>query len=182
MKKRAKESPQDIVLTEDNVSNMKKVMDIYKNVLVCGIKGVGKITNTVAAVKDNANVYYVGNPVDHEGKTRPGSYEKYLKYIRSLKKDIHIVRDIESLFKSKNEITVIVDEIYGRSEAEYQKIGTLLDMQNVQGAQIVGCLKYMGSLIDKIDIVVVLEHSGAFTIGKTFAQSVSGILGREHTR
>jgi len=31
---------------------MKKVISSYKNILVCGIKGVGKITNTVQAVQD----------------------------------------------------------------------------------------------------------------------------------
>ena len=69
MKKKAPGTPQNnIAFTSDNVENMKKVIGGYKNILVCGIKGAGKITSTVQAVQDKTNVYYSGNPVDFEGK------------------------------------------------------------------------------------------------------------------
>src|SRR4030042_6603789 len=111
MNKALSDQSKNIVFTSDNADNMKKIIDCYKNILVCGIKGVGKITNTVQAVQDKPNVYYTGNPVDFEGKLRPGSYDKYLKYIMSLKKDINQVADFNALFDLKDNIILIIDEI-----------------------------------------------------------------------
>jgi hypothetical protein len=179
MKKTVGKSSPDSIFTDDNSSNIRKVMGNYKNVLICGIKGVGKITHTISAVKDSTAVYYIGNPVDYEGKRRPGSYEKYIRYISSLKADIKIIDDINALFKIRDKIILIVDEMYGRSNAQREQIGKLFEMENIQVFQIVGCMKYMGSLIDKIDIIVVLEHNGAFTIDKDFGKSICSILGKD---
>ncbi len=73
MKNNSKEGCVNIIFTKDNAENIRKAIDCCKNVLICGIEGVGKITNTVMAVKDNTNVCYSGNPLDYEGKLRPGS-------------------------------------------------------------------------------------------------------------
>lgn len=166
-----------IAFTKDNPANIKKVLSCYKNILIRGVKGVGKITNTIQALKDNTNVYYVGNRVDFEGKRRPGSYEKYLDYILSLKKDLTVVKDIESLFKIDQKIVLIIDEIYGRSDAQLEQIDKLLDMKNIQIVQIVGCMKNMGNLIDKIDIAVDLHHNGALIVDKELAKAVCRIFG-----
>lgn len=179
MKTREKDISRKIAFTDDNSDNIKKVLEYYKNVLICGVKGVGKITNTVKALSTNANVYYVGNPVDYEGKTRPGSYEKYLKYILSLRKDIRIVDDIAELFTLKDEITLIVDEIYGRSEEQLSQISRLADMKNIRMIQIVGCMKYMGALIDKVDAIIELHLDGAFMIDKDLARAICEILGKK---
>ncbi|HSB30698.1 MAG TPA: hypothetical protein VLD55_03765 [Candidatus Sulfobium mesophilum] len=179
MKTREKDISRKIAFTDDNSDNIKKVLEYYKNVLICGVKGVGKITNTVKALSTNANVYYVGNPVDYEGKTRPGSYEKYLKYILSLRKDIRIVDDIAELFTLKDEITLIVDEIYGRSEEQLSQISRLADMKNIRMIQIVGCMKYMGVLIDKVDAIIELHLDGAFMIDKDLARAICEILGKK---
>lgn len=178
MKKVIKELTKDIIFTKDNADNIRKVVGIYKNVLVCGIKGVGKITNTVTAVKDNTNVYYIGNPFDYEGKRRPGSYEKYLKYISSLKEDIKIVEDINRLFRVRSDIILIIDEIYGRSDAQLEQISRLFDVENIRIIQIVGCMKNMGGLIDKIDIIVELHHDWAFIIDKELGKAICNIFGR----
>jgi hypothetical protein len=179
MKTREKDISRKIAFTDDNSDNIKKVLEYYKNVLICGVKGVGKITNTVKALSTNANVYYVGNPVDYEGKTRPGSYEKYLKYILSLRKDIRIVDNIAELFTLKDEITLIVDEIYGRSEEQLSQISRLADMKNIRMIQIVGCMKYMGVLIDKVDAIIELHLDGAFMIDKDLARAICEILGKK---
>lgn len=179
MKKEAKAGFSDLVFTSDNSENIRRVMGLYKNVVICGIKGVGKITRTVAAVTDNTNVYYVGNPLDYEGKRRPGSYEKYLSYIHSLKDDITIVEDIARLFKISSNIIVIVDEIYGRSETQLERISRLMDMENIQIFQIVGCLKNMGWLIGKADIILELHHDGAFVVDKEIARAICEIFGRK---
>jgi len=179
MKKIARENHGKITSAGDNPRNIKKAIDHYKNVLICGIKGVGKITNTVSAVKDNTNVYYVGNPFDYEGKRRQGSYEKYLKYIASLKDDIKIVGDIDELFGIKGDIILIVDEIYGRSGEQLDKIRKIFDMENIRVVQIVGCLTNMGDLIDKIDRIVELHPDGAFVIDKELGQAICRIFGKK---
>jgi hypothetical protein len=179
MKKNTKEGELGIPFIKDNSFNIRKILDSHKNILICGIKGVGKITETVKAVKDNTNVNYIGNPVDYEGKMRPGSYEKYLKYILSLKKDITIVDDIDSLFRIKGDIILIIDEIYGRNSAQLDRIGRLLDRDNIHVVQIVGCMKYMGSLIDKIDIILELHLDGAFIIDKELGKAICRILGKK---
>lgn len=179
MKTKEKDLCNNIIFTKDNPDNLKKVVECSKNVLVCGVKGVGKITNTVQAVRENTNVYYIGNRVDYEGKTRPGSFEKYLTYILALKKDIHIVNTLDELFAVKDSIILIIDEIYGRSEAQLVQIDRLLDMENIRIIQIVGCMKYMGSLIDKIDAIVELHLDGAFMINKELGKAICEILGKK---
>ena len=172
-------NPQDILFTGDNSDNMKKIIASYKNILVCGVKGVGKITNTVKAVQDETNVYYIGNPVDFEGKSRPGSYDKYLKYIVSLKKDITLINDIDSLFELTNKIVLIIDEIYGRSDAQLAAINRLSGMGNFQIILIVGCMKSMGTLIDKIDVIVELHNEGAFIVDNTLGKAICSIFGKK---
>ena len=179
MKKASREQSKNIVFTSDNVENMKKVINCYKNILICGIKGVGKITNTVQAVQDKTNVYYSGNPVDFEGKSRPGSYEKYLKYIVSLKKDIKRIDDINTLFSLKDKIILIIDEIYGRSEEQLDEISRLYDMENIQILQVVGCMKSMGALINKIDVIVELHNDGAFIVDNELGKAICTIFGKK---
>lgn len=182
MRKEETESSRKIVFTKDNPGNIRSVIDCCKNIVICGVKGVGKITNTIQAVRDNTNVYYIGNPVDFEGKKRPGSYERYLNYIVSLKKDLTMVKSIQTLFKMKQKVILIIDEIYGRSEAQLEQIDKLLDMENIQVIQIVGCMKNMGNLIDKIDIIIDMHHNGAFIVDKELAKAIYRIFGpKPHT-
>ncbi|PKL51486.1 MAG: hypothetical protein CVV37_06205, partial [Nitrospira bacterium HGW-Nitrospira-1] len=123
------------------------------------------------------NVYYSGNPVDFEGKLRPESYEKYLKYITNLKKDVRIVDDINALFNLKDKIILIIDEIYGRSQEQLTEIGRLYDMENIQVIQIVGCMKSMGPLINKIDVIVELHNDGAFIVDNKLGKAICAIFG-----
>jgi len=167
-----KNSAKILTFTADHPENIRKAMAVHKNVLICGIKGVGKITNTIKAVRENTNVCYVGNPVDFEGKRRPGSLEKYLNFILQHKRDITVVDDMETLFGIKDEIILIVDEIYGRSWEQLSQIGRLMEMPNIRVVQIVGCLKYMGGLITKVDIVLQLHPDMAFVIDNDFARTI----------
>jgi hypothetical protein len=179
MKKTVPDQCSNVVFTSDNVENMKAVIRCHKNILVCGVKGVGKITNTVQAVQGETNVYYVGNPVDFEGKSRPGSYEKYLKYITSLKRDVTRIDDIHTLFGLKHKIILIIDEIYGRSPEQLNDISRLYDMQNIQILQIVGCMKSMGTLIDKVDVIVELHNDGAFIVDNALGKAICAIFGKK---
>lgn len=175
MKKEVQPSTQ--VLSSDNVENLKAVISGNKNLLVCGVKGVGKITSTINAVSGNNNVYYIGNPVDFEGKNRPGSYDKYLRYISSLKKDITIVKSVADLFSVSQNIVLIIDEIFGRGPDQLEQIRKVLDMKNVRVVLIVGCIKYTGEIIDKMDVIVELHLDGAHIIDKDLAQAICRILG-----
>ena len=168
----------EIVLGPDNAENIRLIMSSYKNALICGVKGVGKITNTITALLDKTNVSYVGNPVDYEGKRRPGSYEKYLRYIRSLKQDIRIVDDPAKLLRAKEPVIVIIDEIYGRSEIQLEQIVKLTEADHVRTVQIVGCIKYVGDLIKKMDVIMELHLDGAFIIDKELAAAICRIFGQ----
>ncbi|MBI5849098.1 MAG: hypothetical protein HZB31_14330 [Nitrospirae bacterium] len=179
MKKENTRHPVQDTFTGDNIENIRKAIAQGKNILICGVEGVGKITNTVQAVKNATNVYYLGNPLDYEGKMRPGSYEKYLKYIHSLKKDIRIIEDIEGFFTITQPIILIIDEVYGRSDAEFSHISRLLEMTNIQVIQITGCIKNMKRLIDKIDFILELHVEGAFSVEKDLAQAICRILGKD---
>lgn len=167
-----------VVFTPDNTENMRNVIRRYKNILVCGIRGAGKIRYAVKALKDSPDVYYIGNPVDHEGRSRPGSYQKYVRHIMDIKKDLRIADDISSLLNMKNNCTVIIDEIYERTDQQIKQISSLFDKENIRCIQIVGCMKYMKDLIYKIDFIMVLEPDGAFTVDKAFAQTVCKVLNK----
>ena len=174
-----KDESLNIEFTAINPDNIRKAMEIHKNILIRGIEGVGKITHTIVAVEDKANVYYIGNPLDYEGKKRPVSYEKYLQYIRSLRHDLTLIEDIETLIAMDSSIILIIDEIFGRSSSELEQIGKILDKKNIQVIQIVGCIKYMGALIDKMDIIIDLHLDGAFTVDKELAKSICNVLGNQ---
>ncbi len=179
MKKEYTGPPAQDSFTENNIDNIRTAIAQGKNILICGVVGVGKITNTVQAVRDATNVYYLGNPFDYEGKVRPGSYEKYLTYIHSLKNDIRIIEDIEGLFSISVPIILIIDEVYGRSDAEFSQISRLMDMENIHIIQITGCIKNMKRLIDKIDFILELHIEGAFSVEKELAQAICRILGQD---
>ena len=179
MKKQADKKQDEIAFGGNNEENIRKAIAHHKNVLICGVVGVGKITSTVQAVRENTNVYYLGNPVDYEGKSRPGSYEKYLKYIHSLKNDIMIIEDVEGIFLIDRPIVMIVDEIFGRTETEFLQIGRLLDQANIQVILIAGCIKNVKRLIDKFDFIIELHREGAFSVDKELAQAICRILGKE---
>jgi hypothetical protein len=88
-----------------------------------------------------------------------------------------VVDDIQSLFKMDQKIILIIDEIYGRSDTQLEQIEKLLDKENIQIVQIVGCMKNMRNLIDKIDIVIDLHQGGALVVDKQLAKAICGIFG-----
>lgn len=179
MHKTVKTADHDIAFTANNTENMRKIIDRYKNILVCGIQGAGKIRYAVKALKDDPDVYYIGNPVDHEGKSRPGSYAKYVKHFLTIKKDLNMVGDIDDLLARDSAFTVIIDEIYDRSSLQIKQISSLFEKENAKCIQIVGCMKYMRDLIYMIDFIMVLEPDGAFTVDKEFAQTVCKVLSKK---
>lgn len=168
---------------EKITDEMRETIKRYKNIVVSGEVGVGKITHTVEAVQDNSNVYYLGNPVDYVGKPRPKGYDKYIDYIISLKKDMRIIateKEILSFdFSSIHEdnAILIIDEIYGRSAEQFEKVLSLLGIGKLKVIIIAGCLKNVGRLIRDIDAAVMLIPDGILLIEKEFAKKICSVLG-----
>ena len=164
-----------------------KIQDIlrkYKNVVISGEEGVGKITSTLQAVQDMELVYYIGNPVDYLGKPRPKGYDKYINYIMSLKKDMCVIADEEilsltpSVFSGRESV-LIIDELYGRNHEQQEKIVEILNIENVKVFLITGCLKNIGRIVHGIDIVLMLTKDGVLQFDREFAGQICTIFKSE---
>ena len=175
---------------EDGIENRETVAreigDVigrYKNVVISGEVGVGKIIRTFDALQDKQNVYYIGNPVDYVGKPRPEGYEKYIDYIATLKQGMRIIAEEKEILSYDfrtlpgDDAIVVIDEIYGRSIEQHRKIVDILDIENVKVILIAGCLKNLGRIIEKFDIVVMLIHDGTLILDKEFVMKICVILG-----
>lgn len=164
------------------VSEIRELSKQFKNMVVSGEEGVGKITHTVAALEHDPHVYYVGNPVDYVGKPRPKGYDEYISYIASLKGDMHILADEKNILAlpaqlpSDRESILIIDEVFDRSEAQYDTIIELLNRERVKTYLITGCLKNIGRLVHHIDAVLMLTKDGVLVFNKEFAAKVCAIL------
>lgn len=167
------------------VQELRGIIPAHKNTVICGEVGVGKITNTLEALQDRPDVYYVGNPVDYVGMPRPKGYDKYIRYIRSLKEDLHIISDEAELLAfdfsalSAKGAVVVIDEIFGRSTAQYEKILKVLDTPNLTIAMIVGCLKNIGRSSRKFDAGVMLTNDGILLLSPPFIVKICEILGTD---
>ncbi|MCL5238721.1 MAG: hypothetical protein M1353_12930 [Nitrospirae bacterium] len=174
-----------VINKEAIVKKMREVLKKYKNIVICGEEGVGKITSTLEAVQNEANVYYIGNPVDYIGKPRPKGYDKYINYIMSLKNDMRIVADENEIlsldfpFLSESEAILVIDEIYGRSDEQCRKISEILTIKGVKVFLIAGCLKNAGRVIHGIDTVLMLTKDGVLLFDKEFAVQICTILKAE---
>lgn len=159
---------------EEIASEIRQVIDSNKNTIVSGEEGVGKIRHTVAALQEKNDVYYIGNPFDYEGKRRPQGYEKYVQEIMSLKRDMYVIaNEIEILSINPSSLTgtppiLVVDEIYGRSPRQCDKLVQLLDNQNVKVVMITGCLKNAGKVIEYFDAAIMLTNDGLLQIERDF--------------
>jgi hypothetical protein len=168
--------------TDTIIKEIREISARFKNMVVSGEEGVGKITNTLGALSSAGNVYYVGNPVDYVGKPRPKGYDKYINYITSLKKDMRIIAEEEeilslsSLFPPDREAVLVIDEIFGRSNEQYEVLIDILSRTTIKVFLITGCLKNIGRIVHSIDAVLMLTKDGVLLFDKEFAQKVCTIL------
>lgn len=164
------------------INTVRETMHLHKNILISGEEGVGKITNTLEAIQDMKNVFYIGNPVDYAGKPRPKGYDKYIKYITSLKKDMHVfagedeMMSLATLSRSGIGAILVVDEIYGRSPEQFEQIMKVLDMKHCKVFIIAGCMKNAAKIIQKIDAVLMFTQDGALVLDKKFVEKICVIL------
>ncbi|HAM50592.1 MAG TPA: hypothetical protein DCP92_07810 [Nitrospiraceae bacterium] len=170
---------------ETIIHEIKEVIKKYKNIVISGEVGVGKIIHTLEALQNRDNVYYMGNPVDYVGKPRPKGYDKYIDYIRSLKKDMRIIASEKEILSvdfsssTKKGTVLLIDEIFGRGPKQHEKILEILDCEKVKVIIIAGCLKNIGRIIQKCDIVLMLIQDGTLLLDKEFVEKICSVLGSE---
>ncbi len=161
---------------------IREKIDSAKNIVITGEEGVGKLKKTIEALQDRDNIYYIGNPFDYEGKWRSKGYDKYILDVMSLKRDLYIIANeieilsLDPLHLSKKEAVVIIDEIYGRSAAQYEKLTALLAVDRIKAILITGCLKNIGRMSQHFDLAVILTGQGLLTIDREFLNKICTVL------
>ncbi|HXX56818.1 MAG TPA: hypothetical protein VEI96_02310 [Thermodesulfovibrionales bacterium] len=168
--------------TEAIVEEIREIIESAGSVVISGEVGVGKIIHTIEALRDADNIYYVGNPVDFAGKPRPKGYDKYIAYIKSLKRGMHIIADEKELLAfdfqsvSGTGAILLIDEIYGRSPEQYARILGILDKSDMKVVLIAGCLKNVGRIIKNFEVILMLTNDGTLLVDKEFILKMSAIL------
>jgi len=155
----------------------------YKNIVICGIQGVGKLTNTIKAVKGRLNVYLIENTFDFDGKTKAKGYERYINYLKSLKEDLIIFDSMFSetgiAFSQSNEDRIIIiDGIFGRSPKEIEAISGFFENYDVRVILIDRCIRYLEDMLNRFEIVIELTHDGAVLMPIETALEICRVLNK----
>jgi hypothetical protein len=164
------------------VTHLGDVLTAYKNVVVSGEEGVGKLRYTLAALKSEKHLYYIGNPYDYEGKTRAQGYDEYVRQVRSLNTDMQMVlteSDILSLTLptvSDGGIVIVIDEMYGRCPTQCEKLLGILLNDAVRVVAITGCLRNVGMIYESLDRGVLLTATGLLEIERSFLRKMCSLL------
>lgn len=179
-----------IIFSRDNSETIKKIAKDNRNIVVCGIQGVGKLTVTINAVKDMDEVFFLENTFDYDGRLKEQGYKKYINFILSLKKDMTVISSFldeaavplfaeersKPLFAIRKHKVVVVDAIYGRNEVEKEHIIKLLENKDVTVILIVRCIKYLDTIIRKFDVIVELTQDGALLLSTETAEMICKVL------
>lgn len=162
---------------------IRKSIARYKNIIICGIQGVGKLTNTIKAVKDRSNVFLVENTFDFDGKTKAKGYKRYLEYLYSLKSDLFIIDNMTSpkgmkFRENREDRIIIVDGIFGRNEKDIEIISSLLEDYDVRVILIDRCIRYLEDMLEKFEITIELTHDGAVILPIDTALQICKVLNK----
>lgn len=153
-------------------------LEQHGTIVVSGDEGVGKILHSLDALKEAENVYFIGNPLDYRGESRPGGYEPYLEHIRSLKPDLTMIateKDLLSIEPSSlagTSTTFLVDEVYGRSDAQRAKLYELISAGAVRTVIVTGCMKNLHNLIDLVDAGLMLTGKSALFVDGDYVKKI----------
>ncbi|MFQ3574395.1 MAG: hypothetical protein SNJ53_07170 [Thermodesulfovibrionales bacterium] len=155
----------------------------YKNIIICGIQGVGKLTNTIKAVKDWRYVCLIENTFDFDGKTKAKGYDKYINYLLSLKGDLVIVDSLMSeqgreFSESKEDRILLVDGVFGRKEDEIKAISSFFENYDVRVILIDRCIRYLEDYLESFEIVLELTHDGAVILPINSALEICKVLNK----
>lgn len=169
-------------LKETIVHDISQAVAQHKSIVVCGEEGAGKITNTLTALHSMDEVYYIGNPVDYEGKWRPKGYVNYISFVMTLKRDMYIIaNEIEILsmdprgLQGKNAV-VVIDEVFGRSNKQIEKLNDVFTLDGVKMVLITGCLKNIGLLVSHIEAGLMITGDGTLSIDRDFLRKICSLL------
>lgn len=178
-----KSNDKQFITSPDKTEPVKSVLKNHKNIVICGIQGVGKIYNVVSALKDKPNVYILQSNVDYEGKFKEIVFTKYIEFLRSIKEDIQILPAIDeetkkNLLASKEPIYLVIDGLYGRAKEELSHIYDLIDAEHITLLAIVRCLNHLRSMITQFDIVLELTHDGALYLSVQTAELICQVLSK----
>ncbi len=171
-----------VELKGEIVKHLGEVLTGFKNVVVSGNEGVGKLKYTIAAFESEKNLYYIGNPFDYEGKARPQGYDEYVRQVKALKADMHVIikeGDILSLdlsTLSNSGAVVVIDEMYGRCPTQCEKLLGILVDDTVHVAVITGCLRNLGVVCESLDKGVLLTTTGLLVIEQDFLKKMCNCL------
>lgn len=149
-----------------------------KTIVVTGDEGVGKITHSLNALSDMANIYFFGNPLDYRGHTRPGGYEQYLDHIRQLKPDLTIIAaekemlDVSPEALASRNAILLIDEVYGRSDAQRAKLVELTGTDGVKTVVITGCMKNLHTLVELVDAGLLLTGRSTIAIEGDYIRKI----------
>lgn len=164
------------------VQAIREAIQKHKNIVVSGEVGVGKIVNTLKALQGSDNVCYIGNPVDYVGKPRPKGYDNYINYIISLKNDMQVLTTEQDILSQdfsktgKSGLVLVIDEIYGRTSQQYEKIRSFLDRKDLRVVLIAGCMKNIGVIIQHFNAVLMLTIDGVLMPDKDFVNKMCLML------
>ncbi len=155
----------------------------YKNIIICGIQGVGKLTSTIRAVKNHPKVYLIENTFDFDGKTKAKGYDKYIKYLLSLKEDLVIIEEVLSekgreFIQSTDDRIIIIDGIFGRNEREIAAIASFYENYDVRVILIDRCIRYLEDILGHFEIVIELTHDGAVMLPIETALEICSVLNK----
>ncbi|MCX8026485.1 MAG: hypothetical protein N3A62_01335 [Thermodesulfovibrionales bacterium] len=175
------EQEQIIVCTSKEA--IKRALARYKNIIICGIQGVGKLTNTIKAVMDWKNVCLIENTFDFDGKTKAKGYEKYINYLLSLKSDLIIVDNLfsekgKAFTESKEDRVLIIDGIFGRNESDINAISSFFENYDVRVILIDRCIRYLEDYLESFEIVLELTDDGAVILPISSALEICKVLNK----
>lgn len=155
----------------------------YKNIIICGIQGVGKLTNTIKAVIDKEYVCLIENTFDFDGKTKAKTYDKYINYLLSLKNNLIIVDSLisekgQEFTASKEDRILIIDGIFGRKEVDINAISSFFENYDVRVILIDRCIRYLEDYLESFEIVLELTDDGAVILPISSALEICKVLNK----
>jgi hypothetical protein len=168
------------------IKEIQSALAQYKTIVVTGDEGVGKIIFSLAAMKELPNVFYIGNPLDFRGQSRPGGYEQYLDHIRPLKPDLSIIANeddtlkLEPSYLSAHNAILLIDEVYGRSELQRKKLFELINTEGIKTVIVTGCMKNLHNLVSLVDAGIMLTGRSAIFIEGDYIKKLCPHLQPEH--
>lgn len=167
---------------EKIVAEIREQVDRVKNLVITGEVGVGKIVHTLDALIDRNPVYYVGNPFDYVGQSRPQGYEQYLRDVTAQKPDLVVLSSENDLMTLKARLLceraaiVIIDEVFGRSASQCGKLTELLGGDCPKVVLITGCLRNAVGMLRHFNLGLLLTSDSVVRIEQEFLVRLSTVL------